>query len=179
MAKFSPKSKLPTDEREELLINFFESLASVRSSKEAAQVFSDLLSRQELDMVAKRLAIAKDLLEEKSYQEIMKDLKVGSGTVARVNTWLNVAGEGDRLVAKRGGRRQGAFGRDSVWASEENMPGFKRKYPTYFWPEHLLEQIVRSSNRKQKDQLRAVIRQSKHKTRLLKQLSKLIKPTNT
>lgn len=175
MAKFSYRSKLSPNEREELLIIFFKSLACIKSPKEAAQVISDLMSPQELDMIAKRLAIARELLAGRNYQEIIRDLKVSNGTIARVNAWLNEAGEGFRLISKRVSGRVKQIGKDSIMSDDYGLTQFRRKYPSYFWPEKLLEQIVKSADKKQKQQLRTIIKQSRHKTKLLKQINSLLK----
>ncbi|MCL5435644.1 MAG: YerC/YecD family TrpR-related protein [Patescibacteria group bacterium] len=174
MAKFAKTSKLSENEREHLLMIFFESLASVRNPAEAAKVFSDLLSPSELDMLAKRLAVARALLEGDNYQSIGKNLKVSTNTIARVSAWIHESGEGYRLIFKR------VRGGSSDTFRKNNGPlsvftSLKRSYPQYFWPQLLLERVVASANRRNKEELRAIIKKAKNKNRLLTQIDKILK----
>ena len=106
MAKFPRISKLSKKEREELLLEFCEALVAIKNLKEAASFITDLLGKQEIEMLAKRLKIAKLLLEGNKYGEISDELKVSFGTIARINLWLKTSGEGYRLITKRTGRRK-------------------------------------------------------------------------
>ncbi|MEK9181157.1 MAG: YerC/YecD family TrpR-related protein, partial [Patescibacteria group bacterium] len=115
MSKFSLHNKLDPSQKENLLIGFFEGLASIKNSEEAAKVFCDLLSPPELEMMAKRLAIARALLEGQNYQEIKKEYKVSTNTIARVNAWLQEAGDGFRLLAKRTSMKSKSYGKDHIF----------------------------------------------------------------
>lgn len=88
-------------ERQELLIALCEALTTVKKRDEAAQFLTDLLSPQELEMLAKRLAIARYLIDGKTYDFIREILKVSHNTIARVNAWLTLSGSGFRLVIER------------------------------------------------------------------------------
>lgn len=171
MPKFLQKVKLSADEREHLLFDFFKALASVKNPSESAQVITDLLSPAEADMVAKRLAIGRALLSGENYQAIIKKLKVSTNTIARVNAWLQESGEGFRLIFKR-------LGLGSYQDKKKNFSGFtslKRSYPQYFWPEAVVENILLSATKKQQQELLSIIRRSKNKTRLLRQIDKIFK----
>lgn len=157
-------------ERERLLIAFFKGLACVRNSKEAAQVLSDLLTEQELDMLAKRLAIARALLNGDNYQEIVKGLKVSMGTIARVNAWLQESGEGFRLIISR-------LTPDFVPRRSDLLDPitrFKRKYPQHFWPQQILERVVAAANKREREQLKALIQKTRKKTLLMRRLDFLL-----
>lgn len=101
MAKFSRIPKLTKKERQNLLIALCEALISVRKKEEAAQFLADLLSPQELEMLAKRLEIARLLIDGDTYDAIRGKLKVSHNTIARVNAWLTLSGSGFRLVIER------------------------------------------------------------------------------
>jgi len=173
MAKFALKQKISLQEREKLLIAFFKGLACIKNSREAAKVLSDLLSAQELDMLAKRLAIARALLDGKSYQEIVKILKVSMSTIARINAWLQESGEGFRLIFSRVTPDIPPRKSDPA----DTFTQFKRKYPQYFWPQLLLERIVASANKMEKEQLRALIQKVNKKSQLLHRLNFLLSPS--
>ena len=101
MAKFSRIPKLSKKERQNLLIALCEALTSIKKKEEAAQFLADLLSPQELEMLAKRLEIAKLLIDGDTYATICGKLKVSHNTIARVNAWLTLSGSGFRLVIER------------------------------------------------------------------------------
>src|SRR3989344_4225178 len=101
MAKFLYKSKLSKEDQDELLMNFCDSLSSIKNSKEAAQFLKDLLSPQEAEMLAKRVKVAELLLAGWSYKRITDYLKVGEGKVARISEWLKLTGDGYRLITIR------------------------------------------------------------------------------
>lgn len=101
MAKFPRISKLSKKEQEELILEFCEAFVAIKNTREAASFVKDLLGRQEIEMLAKRLKIAKLLLEGKKYGEIGDELRVSFGTIARVNLWLKTSGEGYRIFFGR------------------------------------------------------------------------------
>src|SRR3989344_7060454 len=101
MAKFSRISKLSPAEQETLLVGFCKALVELKTAEEAAHFLKDLLSRQEAEMLAKRIEIARLLIKGFTYSEIQKFLRVSHGTDARVSQWLATSGEGYRLVVSR------------------------------------------------------------------------------
>ena len=58
MAKFSRESKLSSTKRQELVLAFCQAIQSLKSDEEVAKFLTDLLSPQEVEMLAKRLQIA-------------------------------------------------------------------------------------------------------------------------
>jgi len=97
-------------------------------------------------------------------------LKVSFGTIARVQTWMQIYGEGYRTVLERVSRKKYDPTKDvSDWKK------VKRRYPLYFWPELLLDEIIKSSNKKQKQKLLAVLAKQKEKTGLSKELEHILK----
>ena len=76
-------------------------MVSLKNPNEAAELLADLLGSQELLMLAKRLYIAKLLLDKYTYEEITKELNTSSATVARINIWLKQYGAGYKRVISR------------------------------------------------------------------------------
>ena len=152
MAKFTPHQKLSKEVKQKVLLELCQAMVMVKKLPDAAKVLSDLLSEQELQMIAKRLQIAKLLLQKKTYAEIKKALNVSQHTIARVNIWLQQGGAGFRMVMEQGlDLKIPAW---KPWAGAGDMPyswgAIKRKMPMHFWPQLLLEEIVRSANNKQR-----------------------------
>lgn len=155
MAKFTPYQKLSPQERQRVLLELCQTMVMVKRLEEAAKILGDLLSDQELLMVAKRLQIAKLLLNGKKYAQIRKDLKVSQQTIARVNLWLQQAGEGFRMVMKRGLAK--ADIKVPEWMPPIRRSEMARRFPLHYWPRGLLEQIMRAANNRQRKQMLATL----------------------
>ncbi|MBI4135467.1 helix-turn-helix domain-containing protein [Candidatus Uhrbacteria bacterium] len=152
MAKFTPNQNLSKELKQKVLLELCQAMVMVKKLPDAAKVLSDLLSEQELQMIAKRLQVAKLLLQKKTYAEIKKALNVSQHTIARVNIWLQQGGAGFRMVMDQGldlkipAWKPWAGAGDTAYS----WGAIKRKMPMYFWPQLLLEEIVRSANNKQR-----------------------------
>ena len=169
MAKFSLNSKLTKKESEDLILRFCQALTQIKKPEEAVKFITDLLSKSEAEMLAKRLKIAELLLEGETYQDIREALKVSHTTVARVSEWLKIQGEGYRLIVERTKKLA------KIEPQKPRLVGMKRLYPQYYWPEILLQEIVYSASKRQKQRLQKILDSLGEKTKLYKQLSRLIR----
>lgn len=175
MAKFPPKP-LPRNQEERLLLELCQALASLRGPQEAAQLLTDLLGPQELTMVAKRLSIARLLIGGATYEQIRKRVLASPVTVARVNLWLQRAGQGYRKVVAR--TKRSASASVGVQRSVGGTERFMRRFPLSFWPETLLLEIIRGASDRQRRQLQqtlATLSQSQRKPVLYRQLDELLR----
>ncbi len=170
MGKYSQIKKLSKTEQDELFADFATALASVRNPVEAASFVRDLLSEQEAVLLARRLQIARLLEEGLTYEEIRASAKVGFSTIARVHTWLQIYGEGYRTVLKRTKKSAPVVSDDL----SDSWRMLKRKHPLYFWPQLLLEEIVKTATKREKDRLKKVVQDLKDKTKLSKDLLRLL-----
>lgn len=173
MAKFPRVPKLGKKQRQELLITFCEALTSIKKKEEAAQFLADLLSPQELEMLAKRLEIAKLLIDGLTYQEISSRLKASFNTIARINAWLTLSGSGFRLVIERT-RKRGRKIYEHIF-EEKHDPyswyNIKRRYSMYFLPELLIEEWMKQSNGKEKKKLVSILDSIESKPKLFEQVN--------
>lgn len=168
---YNVKHKLSKREQGELFISLAQSLVLLRSPLEMAHLLKDLLSQGEVLMLARRLKIAQLLNEGLTYDQIRSSLKVSRSTIARVQTWLELYGEGYRTVIKRLPDKK----KSSESEFSNSFGKLKRKYPMYFWPQLLLEEVVKTANKRQKDKLLKIIDQLDEKNRLNKELTQLLK----
>ena len=169
MAKFSRIPKLTKKERQELLIALCEALTSVHKKEEAAQFLADLLSPQELEMLSKRLEIARLLINGETYDKIRQILKVSYNTIARINAWLTLSGSGFRLVIERTKRKE----RDYEKELEEKYDPYswyniKRRYSMYFLPELIIEEIIKRSNERERKKLESILSSIESKPEVFK-----------
>lgn len=168
MGKFSAYSRLSQSDINELFADFAKALSTLKNSVETANFIKDILSEQEVIMLARRLQIARLLDGGLTYEQIKQAIKASETTIAKVHTWLKLYGDGYRLVLKRTKPERSASEFGQSWQK------LKRKYPMYFWPELLLKEIVKSANKKEKQQLVAVIGHLKEKTKLSKELLEIL-----
>ena len=170
MAKFSRIPKLSKKERQNLLIALCEALTSIRKKEEAAQFLADLLSPQELEMLAKRLEIAKLLIDGDTYDTICGKLKVSHNTIARVNAWLTLSGGGFRLVIERT-RSKGKKIYEHTFEEKydpQSWYNIKRRYSLHFLPELIIEEIIKRSDEKERQKLDSILSSIEGKPELFK-----------
>ena len=175
MAKFN--SKLSKKEIEKILFQLCLAISEIKDPNEAAELLRDLLSYQESEMIAKRLKIAEHLIGGSTYGEIEEQLLVSSSTIARVQEWLKISGEGYQKAIARTKTKIKQREVNSQVSVGENWGSIKKRFPAYYWPELLLENIVANSSRRQKEKIKNVIAElekSKEKTELYHKLKKLI-----
>jgi len=175
MAKFHP-SKLTNQGKQKLFIQLCRVLSDTKNITEAAELLRDLLTEQEVEMIGKRLKIADLLLDGLTYSNIKQALKVSDPTIARVHEWLKVAGEGFRAAKEKlkKYKKPEKEKMEDIYRSF-SLRNLKRKYPMYYWPQIVLEEIIKNSNKKQKEKIRSVLYQMKEKTQLYKALDRLLR----
>lgn len=152
-------SSILTDaKRRELILNLCRSFITLQTPEEAAQAFTDLLTPKEIETIGKRLEIAEMLVKQEGYETIRKELKVGYSTIARINTWLNLAGEGFHMMLDR----RKPFPKEHQVTEDERYNPYswhnvKRRYSLYFWPQLLLEELVKQSNTQERRKIDKIL----------------------
>jgi TrpR-related protein YerC/YecD len=162
--------KLSPSDHEDLLRDLVNAFSSLKTPTEAALFVQDLLTEREVTNLSKRLRIAKLFLEGKKYEEIEKELHTSHGTVAKIGAWLAEKGEGFRLIIQRLPKKQ----KVKDWREYSQWDKLKRRYPSHFWPEMLLEEIVRSANKKEKERLSNVLKNLGQKSSMHKKLQEIL-----
>ncbi len=172
-------SKLSKKEIDKILYQLCLAIAEIKNPNEAAELLRDLLSYKESEMIAKRLKIADLLVKDYTYQDIEETLKVSATTIARVQEWLQISGEGYKMAIAR--TKDKLPKQDNKGVDFENWSNLKKKFSAYYWPEILLESIVVNANKRQKAQINSVIHQldkSKEKSEIYKKIKKLMMTNN-
>ncbi len=169
------KSRLSKNELGKIFYKLCLAVSRTKKPEKAADFLRDLLSYQEAEMIAKRLKIAEMLLSEMGYEGIRKKIKVSHGTIARVQEWLKISGDGYRWAIEETKNKNIEIKKE---CPVMEINAIKKRYPMYYWPEIVLEEIIKTANKKQADKLKNILDQMskmKSKTRLYKQLKKLVK----
>lgn len=118
----------------------------LKGRDETKRFLRDLLTESERIMLGRRILIARYLLAGITYDEIMREMKVGRDTIARVEQWMMEKSSGYRDVIlkmrnefkKRDKKRKLVeLYKDTTVAGE--FARLKRKYPLHFllfpWPD--------------------------------------------
>ena len=168
------RSKISISERQKLLEEFCEALSILKDPQEIMNFITDLLTKQEIIILAKRIKIAKLLIEGKNYREIERSLKVSHGTIAKINYWLLESGEGFRIVTERT-KKETPRPPTSWDYALEDWRRFRRRYPLMFRPQLLIEDIIKTMNKRQKEKVRRAIEKLDRKSILYKQIDRILK----
>lgn len=163
--------KLSTDEQEDVVFDLVQAIVQAQSMQEVALFLQDLLTKKEIKTLAKRLRIAKLLLAGMTYETIQENIHVSHGTIAKVAAWLAERGDGFRGIIKKLPQKT----ESKSWQEYSDWDRFKRKYSLYFWPELLLEEIMKSANKKHKERMKDLLTQMEEKSELHRKIEKLLK----
>lgn len=99
MAKVKPY-EIDKNKKREAIGDLIEAIERLKNKNETVNFLFGLLTPSEILMIARRIQIANLLIEDKSYYEIMKELKASSHNIQRVDRWLNNCDEKTSLRLK-------------------------------------------------------------------------------
>lgn len=74
--------------------SFYQTVADITKPQMVEEFFGDILTDTERTILAKRLAIASYLKNNKPYRVIKNELQVSSATISTVQRWLEKGGNG-------------------------------------------------------------------------------------
>lgn len=100
MTKISYK-KIPADKVAQLRDQLWRAITLLENKDEVRKFFYDILTRTEIQMLAKRLEIVKMLHDKSSYIEIRKALCVTDSTIAKISNWNDAFGQGYKIILER------------------------------------------------------------------------------
>lgn len=88
------------------LNQFFEAILAIKDMEECHEFFDDLCTKNELQLIAQRLEVAKLLKEGFTYQKIEKLTGASTATISRVKRSVSYGNKSydfilDRLVQKK------------------------------------------------------------------------------
>lgn len=130
--------KIKKEEVEECINILCQKISSFKNEDEARIFIFGFLTGKERLAIGRRIIVAQNLLNKKSYTKIADELGVGMDTIASVRKWLN---EG---VYKRKPRKKSAYLYDFRDDNQGLLNQLKRKYPLHF----LILNVVDELNKK-------------------------------
>jgi TrpR-related protein YerC/YecD len=94
------KRKISKNLEKQVYNLLYQTIADLKSPKEAELFLKDIFSKTELSVMAKRLAAASLLAKAKNYQEIKDTLKISSATISRIANQME-KGEGFKIALRK------------------------------------------------------------------------------
>jgi len=152
-------NKLPKEREVDLVFDLINAVALVNDSNKASLLIQDLLSKSEIKNISKRLRIAKLLLEDRTYNEIIDDMHCSYGTIAKISAWLEEAGQGVRAIINKLPKRQ----------KEVNLAG--HRFRQYKLPEVILEDYLNLKAFTQVKRVESLLKNTEIKERIFKKLN--------
>lgn len=93
--------KFSVDYQHDLVFDLINAIALANNPVDSALLIQDLLTEDEVKILAKRLRIAKLLLNGNLHEDIVRELHCSFATITKVRIWLDNAGEGLKKVIKK------------------------------------------------------------------------------
>jgi len=165
--------------QKELLEDLCGAILFVKNKDEAVKLLVDLLTKEEVMKLAKRIKIAEMLLRGVNYYQIRHTLQTSEGTIAKVANWLKEGGEGFKLVFERRQTEKEKFShseRFDILISEWKK--VQRKNPMMFWPSLLIDSLVASADKKEKEKILQSIGKLDRKSKIYKEVSRFLLTEN-
>ena len=79
----------------------FDEILKLESEEECEKFFADLCTINELDAMLQRIKAAKMLLEDKTFQEVIKETQISSATLARVSKCIKYGDGGYKEILEK------------------------------------------------------------------------------
>ncbi len=79
----------------------FEAILSLKTLDECYLFFEDVCTIKELQAMAQRMLVAKQLSQSKNYNQVYEDTGVSSATICRVNKCLQYGSGGYKIALDR------------------------------------------------------------------------------
>lgn len=79
----------------------FEEILKLETVEECERFFDDLCTINELDAMLQRIKAAKMLLDDKTFQEVTKETKISSATLARVSKCIKYGDGGYKEILEK------------------------------------------------------------------------------
>lgn len=136
MTKVS-RFKLDSENLSFIFNNFWSAVALLDDKKQIRDFFKSLLTHTEMQMLSKRIQIARMLLDGNSYEEIKRKVKVTDSTIARMNNLLAMENNGLEIAVKKLKKIEKDLEKERMRIT----PDLKKKYPSYFLPEIILDSV--------------------------------------
>ena len=149
MAKFNFYN-ISKREKDELLDELYFIVESLKTKEQIINFLKDILTKSEEVMLARRIRIARMLLEGNSCIQISRKLKTGLDTITKVQKWLKDGfGNYTKSLEKISKKEQW---REVKYNTDPNsLQGLANRYPLYFGLTNAILKALKSKSKKGKE----------------------------
>lgn len=148
-----PKT-ISKNEKNKLLNELWSLVTLLETKEEIENFFRDLLSETEAVMLARRIRIARLLLEGKSYEDIRNIMNASHITIAGIHRWLQGRDQGYALMLPRLKKelelQRKAKEREFRQKQPFTFEWLRRRYPLHFLLFNLLDLSEKPVTRRKK-----------------------------
>ncbi len=132
-------SSIPKQERMELVGDLFDIVYGLKTKTDTIDFLIGLLTPSESLMLARRIQVAKQLIEGKTYDEIRKNMKVSYNTINGIEHWMNARDNAyRRVLANWMKRKNQRIRKKEGRADKYEYTGLLDKYPQHRFLKRLL-----------------------------------------
>ena len=132
-------SSIPKQERMELVGDLFDVVYGLKTKTDTIDFLIGLLTPSESLMLARRIQIAKQLIEGKTYDEIRNTMKVSYNTINGVEHWMNARDNAYRkILASWINRKNKQIKQKNRKADKYQYTSLLDKYPQHRFLKKLL-----------------------------------------
>jgi TrpR-related protein YerC/YecD len=89
------------NERYRVVGELFDLIVNLKTKREVIDFLIGLFTPSETLMIARRVQIAKMLIEEENYEMIRKKLKVSNQTISKVEHWLKSDEQKNKIIVAK------------------------------------------------------------------------------
>lgn len=128
--------------------NFWNLITLLENKDQVASFLKDLLTHTEMKMFAKRIQIAKMLLDGYDYRAIRNYVKVSDTTISTISNKLEIGGEGLKTAIAYLKKVENDIDRERM----RIVPDLKKRYGEYFLLDKIIDKAskqVKGRNKKQ------------------------------
>lgn len=123
--------------------NFWSVITLLENKDQVASFFKDLLTHTEMEMFAKRIQIAKMLMEGYDYRAIRNYARVSDAAIATINNKLQIDGEWIKSAIMYFKQVENTIEKERL----KIVPDLKKQYSSYFLLDKVAGQISKKAKR--------------------------------
>lgn len=161
-------NKFSKEKEIDLIFDLINAIVTANKTQKAAVLLQELFTPYEIRNLSKRLRIAKLLIEDLTYEEIMNEMKCSYATIAKISTWLNQSGKLKEIIKNLPER-------------QKNVNFVGNKFRTYKLVEALWEDYLNIKANRQRNMVKNLIKNTNLKEiifdKIQKEVNKFYKKT--
>ena len=88
-------------DNQEMVKELYQAFLKIETIEECENFLNDLMTNKEIEAMSQRLMAAKLLLEDKTYNEVIKETDISSATLSRVSRCIQYGSGGYKSIIQK------------------------------------------------------------------------------